>query len=68
VAIDPPGVPVNIHDPFAGNPFSSTLPVVMEQVGCVIIPKTGAAGVAGCTLIVILADPGEVHPAAFVTE
>jgi len=31
----------------AGRPVSSTLPVETEQVGCVIVPTTGAEGVTG---------------------
>ena len=62
-AIDP-GLRVQLP---AGNPLNSTLPVATAQVGCVIAPTTGAAGVTGCTLITILADAMEVHPAALVT-
>jgi len=51
----------------AGKPFSTTLPVATAQVGCVIVPTAGAAGVAGCTLITTDADGDEVHPEALVT-
>ena len=51
----------------AGKPFNTTLPVTAIQVGFVIVPTVGAEGVTGCTLIPILAEAGEVHPAAFVT-
>ena len=51
----------------AGKPFKITLPKATEQVGCVIVPKIGADGVAGCALITIFADGKEVHPTAFVT-
>ena len=67
VMITPPGVPVNVHVPVAGNPFNTTLPVAVAQVGWVMVPIVGAAGVAGCELITILADPKEVHPSALVT-
>jgi hypothetical protein len=30
-----------------GKPFRTTLPVASEQVGCVMVPTTGADGVAG---------------------
>jgi hypothetical protein len=50
-----------------GNPLSTTDPVDIAQVGCVMIPAMGAAGVAGCTLITTLADAVDVHPAALVT-
>ena len=51
----------------AGKLFSTTLPVATEQVGCVIVPGIGAEGVAGCTLITISADAGEIQPSVFVT-
>ena len=51
----------------AGKPVTVTLPVANAQVGCVIVPTVGAAGVAGCALMTTLADAKEVHPAAFVT-
>jgi len=51
----------------AGKPFNTTLPVATEQVGWVIVPIAGAAGVPGFETITISADAGEVHPAALVT-
>ena len=51
----------------AGNPLNSTLPVATRQVGWVMVPTIGAAGVAGCTLITTAVDAGEVHPEALVT-
>ena len=51
----------------AGNPLNSMLPVATEQVGWVMVPTIGAAGVAGCTLITTAVDAGEVHPEALVT-
>ena len=50
-----------------GKPVNTTLPVATEQVGCVIVPTVGAAGVAGCALITTSVDAKEIHPAAFVT-
>ena len=50
-----------------GKPFNTTLPVANEQVGWVIVPTVGAAGVAGCALITTLAEATEVHPAELVT-
>jgi hypothetical protein len=50
-----------------GNPLNSTLPVATAQVGCVIVPVSGAEGVNGCVFITILADTTDVHPEAFVT-
>jgi hypothetical protein len=43
------------------------LPVAVVHVGCVIEPIVGALGVLGCALTKILADAGEMHPAALVT-
>src|SRR5450759_1284207 len=51
----------------AGKPLSTTLPVANAQVGCVITPTAGAAGVTGCALITTFADNTDVHPAALVT-
>ena len=62
-----PGVLVKVQVPDAGKPFSTTLPVASEQVGCVIVPSVGAAGVTGCVLMGTLADATEIHPNEFVT-
>ena len=67
VLLTPLGFLVIVQVPDAGNPLRATLPVEVMHVGLVIIPITGAVGVAGCALIVIAADEGEVHPAALVT-
>ena len=50
-----------------GNPLKTTLPVATLHIGCVIVPTVGAVGVAGCALIIILADADEEHPTEFVT-
>ena len=42
-AIDP-GLIVQLP---AGKPLNTTLPVADAHVGCVIVPTTGAVGVAG---------------------
>jgi hypothetical protein len=62
-----PGVLVNVQVPVAGSPFKTTLPVATLQVGSVIDPSAGAAGVEGCALMTILADVVEIHAEAFVT-
>ena len=51
----------------AGKPLNTTLPVAAEHVGCVIVPITGAVGVAGCALMTTSTDSSEIHPAALVT-
>jgi len=56
---DPPGVAVTTHEE-TGNPLKST-ELKMIQVGCVIAPTTGAAGVTGCVLIIISAETSEVQ-------
>ena len=60
----PPGLMVQLP---AGKPLNNTLPVADTHVGCVGAPAVGAVGVAGCALITMLADAGDVHPAALVT-
>jgi hypothetical protein len=44
-----------------------TDPVEIAQVGCVIVPTTGAVGEEGCGLITTSADAAEVHDSALVT-
>ena len=51
----------------AGKPFNTTLPVATAQVGCVIGPIVGAAGVIGCAFITTFPEPGDVQPTEFVT-
>jgi len=69
VLVDPdpeiaPGLIVHVPD---GKLLNATLPVAIEQLGCVIVPTIGAEGIAGCVLITIFAEKAEVHPAEFVT-
>ena len=47
VAITPSGLRVSVHVPLAGNPLKTTLPDGTANVGWVIVPTTGAEGVAG---------------------
>ena len=63
----PPGFRVSVQVPWAGNPFRTTLPVAREQVGCVMVPATGAPGVSGCVLITAFPEIAETHPEASVT-
>ena len=60
----PPGLIVQVPE---GKPLNTTLPVAVEQVGCVRVPTTGVDGVTGWAAITTLADAEEVHPAALVT-
>ena len=41
-----PGLRINVHVPDEGNPLSTTLPVGRVQVRLVIVPMTGAVGMA----------------------
>ena len=60
VLVTAPGLRVNVHVPVDGNPFRITLPVVMAQVGCVIVPTSGAEGKA-LTITVEVPARGVVH-------
>jgi hypothetical protein len=62
-----PGVRVNVHVPVPGKPLSATLPVTTVQAGCVMVPATGAVGVAGCAFIITSDDDAEVQPSGLVT-
>ena len=63
VVVEPPGLAVTIHVPDAGKPLRNTLPVTVEQVGCVIVPTVGAIG---GEYTVTLTASVFVHPLAFV--
>ena len=56
----PPGVLVMVHDPEAGSPLTSTLPVVVIHVGCVMVPTTGAEGLAFTVNGRVLLQPSAV--------
>lgn len=56
-----PGYLVSVQFP-AGRPERTTLPVGTPHDGWVIVPTSGADGVAGCALIVTLAEGDETHP------
>ena len=57
-----PGLMVQLPE---GKLFNTTLPVATEQVGCVIVPRVGAEGVAAVNTTFAVA--GEVHPTELVT-
>ena len=61
VVVTPPGILVTVHVPDDGKPLNVTLPVANTHVGCVIVPTTGALGVAGCAFTVTLDDAPDVH-------
>jgi hypothetical protein len=63
----PPGFLVTIQVPLSGKPLNTTLPVAVVQVGWVMAPTKGAAGVAGEGLITTLAEAADTQPAALVT-
>jgi hypothetical protein len=67
VVVVPLGLRVNVHVPEDGKPLNSTLPVAILHVGCIIVPTTGAVGVAGCASITTLVEEGETQVEAFVT-
>jgi len=65
--VDPvtdPGLIVQVP---AGKLLSTTLPVGTVHVGGVMVPTTGAEGVAGCAGITTLADNIDTQPAWLVT-
>ncbi len=66
VVVTLPGILVMVQFP-AGKPLSTTLPVEVAQVGCVIVPTVGAAGSAGCAFTTALVLANEVQPALLVT-
>jgi len=47
VVVIVPGYRVRVHVPVEGRPRSATLPVDAVQVGGVIVPTDGGAGVGG---------------------
>lgn len=59
-----PGFKVQLPD---GKPVRTTLPVDIEQLGCVIVPTVGIEGTIGWALITTLVDANDVHPDALVT-
>ena len=66
VAVTAPGERVNVQAPVTGNPVSSTCPVGIKHVGCVIVPITGADGTNGCARITTFTEAIDVQRAALV--
>ena len=56
----PDGLPDTVQLP-DGRPLKATLPVVVIQVGSVIVPIVGAEGVTGCALTTAPEDADEVQ-------
>jgi hypothetical protein len=67
VVVVPPGVLIKVHESVPGKLFNTMLPVGKAQVGCVLVPATGADGETGAALINMSDDEDEVHPDASVT-
>ena len=65
--ITAPGILVIVQAPEDGKPLSITLPVGTANVGCVIVPITGAVGAAGTVGMMTFADGTDKHPSAEVT-
>ena len=64
VPVIPPGLMVQLP---AGKLFNTTDPVATVQVGWVMVPTVGAAGVTGASLITMSAVATDVQPSALVT-
>lgn len=62
-----PGVLVSVQVPDVGRLPSVTDPVATVHVGWIKLLVAGAAGVTGCSFIVITDDAVEMQPEAFVT-
>ena len=58
---------MRVHDPDAGSPESTRLPVETLHEGWVIVPTIGAPAMSGPCMMVTPADGPEVQPASFVT-
>lgn len=59
-----PRLLISDQDPEEGSPLILILPVGARQVGCVAVPRAGAAGIPGGGLITAAADDNEVHDAS----
>ncbi len=71
VMVVEPTESVTVQVPAAGKPLSATLPVATAHVGWVIVPITGAVGVAGCGFITAVPEAPDVQvvvPSVTVNE
>ena len=67
VVVVPPGFRVSVQVPVEGRPLSTTLPVATVQVGWVMVPTTGAVGLAGGVLMTTFPDVTETQLKELVT-
>ena len=67
LVVAPPGLAVKVQLPVEGNPLNTTLPVVRAQVGCVMVPTVGAAGITRAGFITTFPEAGETQPSLLVT-
>lgn len=58
---------VRVHVPEVGRLLKIIVPVGTLQVGCVIFPVAGAAGITGGVFTVAPADATEIQPDELVT-
>ena len=65
--VAPPGLSVTVQEPLTGSPLSDTLPVATLQLGWVMDPNEGAAGVGGWALIKAEEEAKEMQPLLLVT-
>ncbi len=68
VVVVPPGDLVKVHVPVAGSPLKITLPVAKAQVGCVIVPTVGVAGVQGLTVMITWSTGESIVPSFTINE
>jgi hypothetical protein len=58
---------VSVQVPEVGRLLNTTVPVDTPQVGCVLVPTTGAPGVTGCVLMTAEAELFDVQPSGLST-
>ena len=66
VVVAPPGFLITVQLP-DGKPLNIREPVATVQVGCVIVPTTGAHGVADCAFTTTFPVADEEQPVEFLT-
>ena len=58
--VEEPTDSVTVHDPEDGRPLKATL-LLPKQVGCVMVPTTGAVGTAFTVAVTAVLEV-EIHP------